>query len=283
MHSIAHKRPRACLHVCLHVCTRGRLHVCRSVNNRPGPMLAAVSRPLLAAVSRPSARTRGRQYLHPGIVYILHTAYTAVYTRVHTYARLCTRAAVNTLTRGRAYLAHFVRQRHTLGLGGRILCRTKCASPFGTLFAAKHFVSQSGRPGTLFATKHFVAQSTLWHTLCRTKCFAAQSARRNKAGTRPEDPPIVSRFVSGLAGAPLVTRAAARAPPPRSSGRRTRTTSGARSDRAPLLGSGFVIRSEEGGARDEPLGRERSRERPAREERRREFRGPTTQSSREDS
>ena len=203
--------------------------------------------------------------------------------RIH--ARVCARpsARVKELTRPAAYLAHFVRQRHTLGLAGRILCRTKCASPVGTLFDAKHFVSQSGRAGTLFAAKHFVAQSTLWHTLCRAKCFAAQSARRNKAGTRPEDPPIVSRFVSGLAGAPLVTRAAARAPPPRSSGRRTRRTSGARSDRAPLLGSGFVIRSEEGGAKDEPLGRERSRERPAREERRREFRGPTTQSSREDS
>jgi len=110
--------------------------------------------------------------------------------RIH--ARVCARpsARVKELTRPAAYLAHFVRQRHTLGLAGRILCRTKCASPVGTLFDAKHFVSQSGRAGTLFAAKHFVAQSTLWHTLCRAKCFAAQSARRNKAGTptgRPTD------------------------------------------------------------------------------------------------
>ena len=182
-----------------------------------------------------------------------------------------------------------------------ILGTLYAAKPILAAWAAAYFAAQSVPArlarflpqSTLFrkvaGLARFLPQSTLWRkALCGTH-FAGQSALRRKApgGTkpepRPEDPPIVSRFVSGLAGAPLVTRAAARAPPPRSSGRRTRTTSGARSDRAPLLGSGFVIRSEEGGARDEPLGRERSRERPAREERRREFRGPTTQSSREDS
>ena len=190
MHSIAHKRPRACLHVCLHVCTRGRLHVCRSVNNRPGPMLAAVSRPLLAAVSRPSARTRGRQYLHPGIVYILHTAYTAVYTRVHTYARLCTRAAVNTLTRGRAYLARFMRQSRYSRPGRPHTLPHKVCQPVWHAFCRKALCFAKWPAWHAFCrkalcrAKHFVAHTLQGKVLCGAKRPAEQS--RNPTG-RPTD------------------------------------------------------------------------------------------------